>query len=233
MSGGRPRMTIGRFGSIWLAEAPGGRTASTRVRDDDGRLRRVKATARSKGAAAQLLKERIRDRSLQVGRAELGVRTPFRELVERWLAWDDAHDLAPKTKQWYTELVRSRLLSAFGQFALREITTARVEAFLQAEYTDGWQRAKKASGAPSASTCAVSVDAASAFLGHTSTAITEGYYIEPSRVVDLTPAAALDRILRPGATDHTMLTMPLSDDEEWAIESMLGGSEADAEAAER
>lgn len=61
---------------------------------------------------------------------------------------------------------------------------------------------------------AVSVDAASAFLGHTSTAITEGYYVEPSKVVDRTPAAALDRILRPGAADHAVLTMPLSDDED-------------------
>lgn len=417
MSGGRPRTTIGTFGSIRLAEAPSGWTASTRVRDDDGRLRRVKATAGSKGAAAQLLKERIRDRPSQVGHAELGVRTPFRELVERWLAWNDARDLAPKTKQWYAELVHSRLLPTFGQFVLGEITTARVEAFLQAEYADGWQRAKKtrtllsqlfkfamrhdalqrnpvdgtsplkaSKGAPQALTwkqveairdaarrhrigegvmglkpdgvvrdfievllgtalrpgealalrrCdvtdrprrmtlrvtgtivprkgqgwvrqdhpkteasvreiavpefaaallrermagladedlifhsrdggaysqhnlrrtfreyleladsgisfrwyrrtgatvlarAVSVDAASAFLGHTSTAITEGYYIEPSKAVDLTTAAALDRILRPGAADHAVLTMALSDDEEWVVESMLGDGETGA-----
>jgi len=423
VSGGRPRTTIGTFGSIALVEAPGGWTASTRVRDDDGRLRRVKATAGSKGAAAQLLKERIRDRPSQAGRAELGVRTSFRELVERWLAWNEGRDLAPKTKAWYAELVRSRLLPVFGQFALGEITTARVEALLQAEYADGWQRAKKArtllsqlfkfamrhdalarnpvdgtsplkapKGTPQALTweqvtaireaaarhrtgegvkgpkpdgvvrdfievllgtalrpgealalrrCdvtdrprgmslrvtgtivprkgqgwvrqdhpkteasvreiavpefaaallrermaglggedlifhnrdggaysqhnlrrtfreylelagmsdsgisfrwyrrtaatvlarAVSVDAASAFLGHTSTAITEGYYIEPSKVVELAPAAALDRILRPGATDHAVLTMPLSDDEEETLDGLLGESDERLELA--
>lgn len=144
MTGGRPRTTIGTFGSIAVVDAPGGWTASARVRDDDGRLRRVKATASSRGAAAQLLRERIRDRPLQVGRADLGVRASFRDLVDRWLAWNETRDLAPKTKAWYAELVRSRLLPAFGQFSLGEITTARVEAFLQAEYTDGWQRAKKA-----------------------------------------------------------------------------------------
>lgn len=41
----------------------------------------------------------------------------------------------------------------------------------------------------------MSVDAASVFLGHTSTAITESYDIEPDRTVDTTPAAALDRVL--------------------------------------
>jgi integrase len=413
VSGGRPRTTIGTFGCIALAEVPGGWTASARVRDEDGRLRRVKATAASKGVATQLLKERIRDRPSQAGRLEFGVRTSFCDLVARWLAWNETRDLAPKTKAWYAELVASRLLPALGELTLGEITTARVEAFLQAEYSQGWQRAKtdrtmlnqvfkfamrhdalqrnpvdatsplkSPKGSPQALTWeqveairgaasrhrtgeglsgpkpdgvvrdfievllgtalrpgealalrrgdvtdrprgmtlrvtgtivprkgegwvrqdhpkteasireiavpefaaallrermaglgqedlifrnrdggaysqhnlrrtfreylelagladsgisfrwyrrtgatvlarAVSVDAASAFLGHTSTAITEGYYVEPSKVVDVTPAAALDRILRPGATDHTVLTTPLSDDEEWAIDSII------------
>ena len=40
-------------------------------------------------------------------------------------------------------------------------------------------------------------DAAAAFLGHSSTAITEGHYIERDRTVDRTPAAHLERTLRP------------------------------------
>ncbi len=72
---------------------------------------------------------------------------------------------------------------------------------------------------------AVSVDAASAFLGHTSTAITEGYYIEPDTVVDLTPAAALDRILRPGALDHAVLSRAVSDDEEGMLDGLLADSD--------
>jgi hypothetical protein len=67
MSGGRPWTTIGTFGAIGFASVAGGWTAVTRVRDDDGKLRRVKATAPSKALAAQLLKERIRDRSSQTG----------------------------------------------------------------------------------------------------------------------------------------------------------------------
>ena len=40
-------------------------------------------------------------------------------------------------------------------------------------------------------------DAAAAFLGHTSTAITEGHYIERDRTIDPTPAAHLERTLGP------------------------------------
>lgn len=412
MSGGRPRTTIGTFGQIGLSAAPGGWTAATRVRDDDGRLRRVKATARSKAAAMQLLKDRIRDRPAQAA-AEFSVRTSFRDLVQAWLEDVEARELAPKTKQWYAEMVRSTVLPAFGDLVLGEITTRRVDALLRAQHRVGYPRARKTrtmlnllfkfalhhdaiprnpvdgasplkapKGTPQALTwdqvqkirdpaarhrtgegvhgpkpdgvvrdfievllgtalrpgealalrrCdivdrprgmtlrvtgtivprkgqgwvrqdhpktessvreiavpefaaaalrprltglreedlifhnrnggaysqhnlrrtfreylelaglegtgisfrwyrrtgatvlarAVSVDAASVFLRHTSTAITEGFYIQPDRTVDPTPAAALGRVLRPNAVDHTVLTRPLTDDEE-ALLDVIG-----------
>lgn len=71
----------------------------------------------------------------------------------------------------------------------------------------------------------VSVDAASALLGHTFTVVTEGYYIEPDTIVDFTPAAALDRILRPGALDHEVLSRVASDAEELVLDGLLFGSE--------
>jgi integrase len=48
-------------------------------------------------------------------------------------------------------------------------------------------------------------DAAAAFLGHTSTVITEGHYIEPDRSVDTAPAAQLERALRPDQPDGSLL----------------------------
>jgi integrase len=48
-------------------------------------------------------------------------------------------------------------------------------------------------------------DAAAAFLGHTSTAITEGHYIQPDRTVDVTPAVYLERTLRPVHPDGSLL----------------------------
>lgn len=51
-------------------------------------------------------------------------------------------------------------------------------------------------------------DAAAAFLGHTSTAITEGHYIERDRTIDPTPAGYLERTLRPVQPDGALLAMP-------------------------
>ena len=51
-------------------------------------------------------------------------------------------------------------------------------------------------------------DAAAVFLGHTSTAITEGHYIEPDHTIDPTPAAQLERTLRPDGPDGALLAMP-------------------------
>jgi integrase len=48
-------------------------------------------------------------------------------------------------------------------------------------------------------------DAAAAFLGHSSTAITEGHYIERDQNIDPTPAAHLERTLRPVEPDGALL----------------------------
>jgi hypothetical protein len=52
---------------------------------------------------------------------------------------------------------------------------------------------------------AISADAAATFLGHTSSAITEGHYIEPDRSVDRAPAEHLERTLRPIRPDGSLL----------------------------
>lgn len=60
----------------------------------------------------------------------------------------------------------------------------------------------------------IGTDAAAAFLGHTSTLITEGHYIEPDRAVDPTPAAHLERTLRPAEPDGSLLANRPADREE-------------------
>ncbi len=57
-------------------------------------------------------------------------------------------------------------------------------------------------------------DAAATFLGHTSTAITEGHYIEPDRTIDPTPASHLERTLRPRRPDGALLAMPPAEGED-------------------
>lgn len=72
-------------------------------------------------------------------------------------------------------------------------------------------------------------DVAAAYLGHTSTTITEGHYIEPDRTVDPTPAAHLERTLRPDRPDTTLLTMSTGAGEERAL-AELDSKESDQEA---
>ena len=56
-------------------------------------------------------------------------------------------------------------------------------------------------------------EAAAAFLGHSSTTITEGHYIEPDRSIDVTPASHLERTLRPDQPDGALLLMPPAEGE--------------------
>jgi len=57
-------------------------------------------------------------------------------------------------------------------------------------------------------------EAAAAFLGHSSTAITEGHYIERDPTVDRTPAAHLERTLRPVRPDAALLMQVAADGED-------------------
>jgi integrase len=51
-------------------------------------------------------------------------------------------------------------------------------------------------------------DAAAAFLGHTSTSITEGFYIEVDPTVDRAPAAHMERTFRRENPDGSLLALP-------------------------
>lgn len=57
-------------------------------------------------------------------------------------------------------------------------------------------------------------EAAATHLGHTSTAITEGHYIEPDTTVDFGPAAVIERTLRPTDPEVALLTRPSNDEED-------------------
>lgn len=74
---------------------------------------------------------------------------------------------------------------------------------------------------------AVGTDAAATFLGHTSTVITEGHYIEPDRTVDATPATHLERTLRPHQPDGSLLQAGAASGEEALIAAVDGEPEDD------
>jgi hypothetical protein len=71
-----------------------------------------------------------------------------------------------------------------------------------------------------------STDAAASFLGHGSTAITEGHYIEPDRTVDRGPAQLLERTLRRANPDGVLLAYARSSAEDHVL-AMLDKEDVD------
>lgn len=77
------------------------------------------------------------------------------------------------------------------------------------------------------------VDVAAAHLGHTSTAITEGHYIEPDRTIDFGPAAVLERTLRPVDPNGDLLLRPAADDEADELDAIDCAVDDDATAGHK
>jgi integrase len=71
-------------------------------------------------------------------------------------------------------------------------------------------------------------DAAAAFLGHSSTAITEGHYIERDPTVDPTPAAHLERTLRPVTPDDALLVQSAAPQEDALLAALDHETDDDA-----
>lgn len=64
------------------------------------------------------------------------------------------------------------------------------------------------------------VDVAADHLGHASTAITEGHYIEPDQAIDYAPAGVLERTLRPVNPEGALLSLPVDEEEELALDEL-------------
>jgi len=74
----------------------------------------------------------------------------------------------------------------------------------------------------------IGTDAAAAYLGHTSSVITEGHYIEPDHAVDPTPAAHLERTLRPAGPDGSLLATRPAEREDELLTAVDGEGDDDA-----
>lgn len=143
---GRPRTPIGTFGEITVRCVSRSYVASTRMRDWDGKLRRIEATGSTRSQAKAELKRRISCRGDH--RASSGILTgdtTFPELVEFWI--DDMADdprLAQSTKNTYENNMRTLVLDAFQHYSLREISVSRVDQFLKHQAAKSYSRAKHA-----------------------------------------------------------------------------------------
>ena len=140
---GRPRTAIGTYGSVWTVRVGSARySARTRYRDLDGRLRQVAATDSTRNRAIAELKKRVASRPGYGSGGLLGLSSPFGDLCSLWLAELDGREISDGTKKNYRDDLRTHVRPFFDNYNLGEITTGRVEAFLQQERTISYSRAK-------------------------------------------------------------------------------------------
>jgi integrase/predicted DNA-binding transcriptional regulator AlpA len=132
---GRPRLAPGEHGDPWIVTLPHGRyRAVVRVRDRDGRVREVTATADTKGGAKRALLRKVQGRSTctSIG---VAANTSIEELGAFWLehrartgnARSRRH-LAPQTLAIYQAALRSVLDPAIGGLRIGESSVGLLEA---------------------------------------------------------------------------------------------------------
>jgi integrase len=144
----RPRIPVGTFGTPNYGTLPSGTTvAEVRLRGADGRIRKIRATGRSKAEALRRLKAKIADQRPAPAKASTALTADslFPDLVEAWLqSLDDVGRLAASTRYTYEKDMRNLVLPAFEHFALREITVRKVDELLKDLRKLSYNRARKA-----------------------------------------------------------------------------------------
>jgi integrase len=146
----RPPLPIGSHGRITITvSTSGSHIARTSYRDQDGVTRLVERAGRTPTIARNKLLAAPQQRCGPNSRTDLTAESTFRRAAELWLstieAATDAGDLSPNTAQLYGLQWRNHVKPALGALRLREVTTSRVDDFLQA--------VRSASGIATAKTC--------------------------------------------------------------------------------
>jgi len=123
------RIPRGGHGDVTVKQLADGRWAArVQVRDIDGRVRSVRATAKTKSSATRLLESRLAER---VDPSITGVTgdTTFEELAGLWLQHRKDHGkvkakglLAPQTLATYQTDIEQVIVPAIGQVRVREAT---------------------------------------------------------------------------------------------------------------
>lgn len=129
---GRPPLPVGTHGKIrFYPLASGGVRAIANVRDADGVTRPVERTGKSKAAAERALKASLRDRQVLETGGDLSGDTRVAKVVELFLA-ETKRRRKGTTYDTYEMHSRNHVVPSLGQLRVREVTVARVDAFLRA-----------------------------------------------------------------------------------------------------
>lgn len=124
----RPPTPVGHYGTLTVAEIGKKRwRARTRYRDMDGVLRLVEARGTTTGKARNALLKKLDERPKVAG-TEIAPDTRLSVLADVWHA---SLDVAPGSAETYRNALERHIKPRVGSLRIRELTTARVEAFVR------------------------------------------------------------------------------------------------------
>lgn len=104
--------------------------ARARYRDYDGVVRSVSRFGPSKPRAEAALKEALRD-LVSPSSGDIDPDSRLSDLARTWLAEVADRDLAPSTKQLYTEMVDRHVSPGLGALRLKEVTVPTTDRFIK------------------------------------------------------------------------------------------------------
>lgn len=138
---------LGEHGEVFFVAAGEGWSAMVYYRDFSGVKRRLKAAGSSKAEARRRVTRSL-DRGLQVGRdGEFTARSTLGDGIVAWLSMVeglvDRGSRSPATLDLYRETANRHVIPGVGALRLGEVTTARLDRFLQTVLsTKGYATAK-------------------------------------------------------------------------------------------
>lgn len=133
---GRPPLAVGTYGRIRFTKTATGYRAKARVRGQDGVIRDLSRTASSKAKAERALKLAIAQALQTPVGEDLTAKSRFREVADRWLAWQERRvadgERSHGTLDNYRSMLRNHVLPALGELRLHEVTVPRLDRFFVA-----------------------------------------------------------------------------------------------------
>jgi integrase len=138
---------LGEHGGISITHEAGGYVAYVRYRDYAGRGRRIKARGRSKAEASRRVLKAVRDALGADAEGEFTSRNTIEEAARGWLAMFEGlverGARSPSTLDEYRHIVDRVVVPGVGSLRLGEVTTPRLDRFVQAVLTEkGYATAK-------------------------------------------------------------------------------------------
>lgn len=138
---------LGEHGGITVTREGSAYVAYLRYRDFAGRGRRLKRSGRSKAEASRKVMRAVREALETNGDGQLSSTSTFEDAARGWLTTFEAQVArgarSPSTLDEYRYVIARVIVPGVGSLRLGEITTPRLDRFIQAVLTDrGYATAK-------------------------------------------------------------------------------------------